>query len=145
MGQLIIKAKYKNKEYDCLIDEEDYEKVSQYKWYVDRDGYAFTAKPNLKMHQLILGKKEGYVIDHINHEKRDNRKSNLRHITRQANAMNMKKERGLYWSEKHNFWIVQIRINAKTKHIGCYKTKEKAREARKEAEQKYFKPIIEGK
>jgi hypothetical protein len=90
----------------------------------------------------VLGKKEGYVIDHINHNKLDNRKCNLRHITHQANVMHMQKERGVYWREDRGKWITQIRINAKTKHIGCFETREEALIARKEAESKYFRPII---
>lgn len=144
MDALTIKVKYKGKIFDALVDGEDYDETIQYKWYLDKDGYACTGKPhNIKMHQLIIGKREGYVIDHINHKKLDNRKCNLRHITRQSNAMNMKKERGIYWNEQRKKWIVQIRINAKTKHIGCYTTYEEAKQARKIAEEMYFKPIIE--
>ena len=107
----------------ATIDNEDYDKVSVHKWYLDKDGYAVTAYKvdkktyNLKMHQLIFGKKRGFVIDHINNVKLDNTKTNLRHITRQANAMNMEKQCGVYWNEQRKTYIVQIKINGKTKKI----------------------------
>ena len=133
----------------ALIDKEDFVLVNQYKWYFDKDGYAISAfkengkTKNIKMHQLIIGKKNGLIIDHINHNKLDNQKHNLRHITRQANAMNMEKKRGVYWNEQRKTYIIQIRINAKTKHVGCRKKLEDAILLRKKAEDEYFKPIIE--
>lgn len=132
----------------ALVDDSDYENISKYNWCLDKDGYAVSGlwvngkTKNIKMHQLIAGKIEGLVIDHINHNKLDNRKENLRHITRQANAMHMKKERGIYWNEQRQYYVVQIRLNGKTKHIGCTKNKEDAIKLRQEAEEKYFYPII---
>lgn len=143
MKEILIKDKI------ALVDNEDYEKVSKYTWYLDKDGYAIAVpwidnkSNNIKMHQIIAGREKGLVIDHINHDKLDNRKENLRHITRQANAMHMKKQRGIYWNEKRKTYIVQIRINAKTIHLGCRKNKEDAIKLRKEAEIKYFHPIIQ--
>lgn len=134
---------------DAIVDEQDKHLLSEYHWLFDKDGYVVATRKingktqNFKLHQLILGKKEGRVIDHINNNKLDNRRTNLRHITRQANAMNMKKERGVYFFKTRNKWIAQIKYDGKNRHIGCYDTKEEAIQARKEAERTYFTPYME--
>ena len=75
-----------------LIDAEDYERVKAKKWHFcnryarTRDGYN-----HIYMHQFILGKKEGFVIDHINRNVLDNRKSNLRHCLPAQNSQNRNK------------------------------------------------------
>ena len=77
----------------ALIDDEDYELVSQYKWCARwspgmRSYYAVTniRKPDgkrihLQMHRLITNAQKGEVVDHISHNTLDNRKSELRLCT----------------------------------------------------------------
>ncbi len=67
-------------EYVATIDEIDFELVSQYRWSAARQHtnvYAMTGR-GLFMHRLILGKREGFVTDHINGNGLDNRRCNLR-------------------------------------------------------------------
>lgn len=75
----------------ALIDGEDYERISNYRWYLDKDGYAITTRPTRRMHRLIMNAEPGTMLDHINGEKRDNRKANLRFCTAQQNTINRKK------------------------------------------------------
>lgn len=83
-----------------LIDDEDYSLVSQYKWgvsgirkngrlwlYVQGWSYALRQK-HVYLHRLILGAKKGQVVDHINGDRFDNRRSNLRICTLAENARN---------------------------------------------------------
>ena len=86
----------------ALIDDEDYERISKYKWhyadYLNGRGYAKTynrgSKPYLlRMHRFILGAKGGEKVDHINQNTLDNRKLNLRFVTQSQNMMNMKPRR----------------------------------------------------
>ena len=120
----------------ALIDKEDLEKIRQYRWSLTIHGYV---KNNyFYLHQLILGKKKGYVIDHINHDTLNNRKQNLRFVTRQQNGMNKKNIKGYYWSRKNNKWIAQIKINKKAINLGSFINEQDVINARKEAEQKYF-------
>ena len=80
----------------CLIDEEDFEYLDQFSWHFDTNGYVKTTVWNkekktnitLRMHQLLIGKQEGMLIDHINNNKADNRRSNLRHLTYRDNWFN---------------------------------------------------------
>ena len=88
---------------------------------------------------------KGMVVDHINHNGLDNRKSNLRICTNQENICNCEIPKnnksgckGVYWAKDKNKWTVQVTINNKTIYIGRYTNLEEAIEARKEASKKYY-------
>ena len=75
-----------------IFDLEDYDKIRDYFWSMD-DGYARTHDFNndfktLKLHRLVTGAKINDIVDHINRERRDNRKSNLRNVTSSQNTFN---------------------------------------------------------
>ncbi len=73
----------------ALVDDEDFEAVSRYRWRLHRDGYAQTGNnPNIYMHRLILQPPSGYVSDHINGDRLDNRRANLRSCTGTENTQN---------------------------------------------------------
>lgn len=74
-----------------LVDKKQFERVNKYKWHLAPGGYgqSMIQGNNRKMHHFIFQKpKEGYVIDHINEDKLDNRLSNLREITHSENNHN---------------------------------------------------------
>lgn len=75
-----------------IIDDEDYERVSQFKWHAAKNNIcAFYIKrwDGLMLHNFIMGlDKNGYTVDHINHDGLDNRKCNLRRCTRRQNLAN---------------------------------------------------------
>lgn len=104
-----------------LIDAEDYEKVAARKWRLDGKGYIITdlydpetrKKKTLSLHVMLMGKRKGKVIDHINRNKFDNRKSNLRHVTNRVNWLNSD-----YADKKY----LEKKLNAKR---GMYKDYEK--------------------
>ena len=79
---------------EFLIDSEDIPLVSKYHWYVNGNGYLFhrdakTRQPYY-MHRVILGltQDDDMVVDHLNHNKMDNRKYNIRTVTQAENCMN---------------------------------------------------------
>ena len=78
------------------VDDEDYERVSQYKWTAEKcskseNYYARNRTINTKMHRLIMGLgKSKLVVDHLNHKTLDNRKENLRVCTQKENLRNRK-------------------------------------------------------
>lgn len=132
-----------------LIDYEDFEKVSKYFWTYSI-GYAVRSKNKQPMHRFVLGlgKAERYKIevDHINRNRLDNRKSNLRIVTRQENMLNKSEYKnntsgikGVKWNKDRQKWQVQINHNKKRIHLGLYSDLEEAKKARLEAEKKYFK------
>ena len=70
---------------EIIFDANDYELVSSYHWRINNYGYA--QSKNIMMHRIILGNPCG-VVDHINHNRNDNRKKNLRICTKLQNAQN---------------------------------------------------------
>jgi hypothetical protein len=76
----------------AIVDAEDYERLSKYKWHVDKgDSTYYAARgivgKNFRMHREILNAPEGLVVDHRNHNGLDNRKKNLRLCTRSQNNL----------------------------------------------------------
>ncbi len=118
--------------YFALVDADDYEKLSQYKWHVNRKGdmlYACRSEKGkkIKMHRQILNAPPGMYCDHINHNGLDNRKANLRLCTPQQNSFNQRpshnstsKYKGVYWNSEARKWHAEIRHNGRLIHIGYY-------------------------
>jgi len=73
----------------ALVDDEDFSKVFRYNWR-QTGGYATTRHKGkqILLHHLVAGRHEGYVVDHINRNRLDNQKANLRHVTQQQNSLN---------------------------------------------------------
>lgn len=126
----------------AIVDPEDYEGLAKYKWFAKRcDGrfYAVRSKRNrnVKMHQVILGTKEGKVIDHINGNGLDNRKANVRFATSEQNSWNQRKQRsqssskykGVHWEKKRKEWRARIKYKGRSIHIGRFETEEEAARA----------------
>ena len=106
-----------------LYDEQDHETISQYKWHINDSGYAVWRgningnKKTIRMHRLIMNPPSDKVIDHINHNTLDNRRSNLLICTQSENMRNLSNQGKGYWYQKQNKnWVVEIC----GKHIGCF-------------------------
>ena len=136
--------------YWTLVDDEDFEWLNQWKWSLGSRGYVRRKKKQgnkiriILMHRLITQAPPDKQVDHINHNKLDNRKDNLRIVTNQENQMNRKigknNKSGILGVRRlRKKWQAFIGVNGKTKILGLYKKKEDALEARKKAENKYFK------
>ena len=102
MKQIALSANKKCKnagKYVALVDDEDYDRVSQYNWSVEINhdtAYAYrkvdvgnSKRQHIKMHRFIMGVINIEVdIDHKNQNGLDNQKSNLRVTTHQKNTFN---------------------------------------------------------
>lgn len=126
-----------------IIDLEDVEKIKNYKWSL-KNGYAFNTEVGL-LHRFLNEYPNDMVIDHINLNKLDNRRSNLRICTYSQNNMNTKIKssntsgtKGVWWNAKREKWIAEIMIDNKKYYLGEFINKEEAIKTRKEAEIKYF-------
>ena len=110
----------------ALIDPEDYDKVSAVgSWCIDSNGYVINHRAG-KLHQVIMGTRRGLEIDHINRNKLDNRKENLRFVTHRKNTQN-RKTNNTYW-RKNGRWSAYVCIDGKQKGIGTFDTQKKAQE-----------------
>ena len=137
-----------------LVDDDDYEKLNQYKWRLGRrsvvrhqvkEEYKSKKRKTILMHRMIMNPEEGYVVDHINHNIFDNRKENLRICTQQQNSFNRKKQKSAFHSKykgvsfykKTKKWMASIKLNNKNIYLGIYDEEENAAKAYKVAAKKY--------
>ena len=121
----------------ALVDDEDYDFLNQFKWHYS-NGYASKShgkRPNRKkltMHTLLLGAKEGFMIDHKNRNTLDNQKENLRHVTNSQNQMNAKKSKknGVSLSQYKGVTVNKpFRATIGRKTIGYFDTELEAAQA----------------
>ena len=89
--------------YECKVDAEDYEELAAHKWHIsvssNKTIYVSRTCSNRKkvlMHRIITNCPCDKIVDHINHDGLDNRKSNLRICDKRGNMINTKKIRGKY-------------------------------------------------
>lgn len=127
MAQLIITSN--GTEHLCLYDNEDHDLISRFTWSLHSDGYAVTyinGKAVL-MHRLILGIVDNplFEVDHINHDRLDNRRAMIRTCTRFENRRNSRKImkgssklKGVYRDGK--FFHSQILQCNRVKNLGRY-------------------------
>lgn len=129
---------------EFMFDLEDFELVQQYTWGIEHYGYVVTSVPKPhRLHRLIMSKYqeiEGFEIDHINHDKLDNRKCNLRVCTHQQNNHNQQLKssnttgyKGPWWDKRLRKWRATIKYDSRTVYLGYYETAELAALAYNEA------------
>lgn len=136
---------YTSNGYEFYFDLEDYDIIKNYTWniatgYVESDSYG----EKTKFHRLVMNCNETEKdVDHINHNTVDNRKGNLRIVTRSQNLMNTRLRKnntsgikGVYRS--NNKWIATIQKNKKRKYLGIFDNFDDAVLTRQQAEKKYF-------
>ncbi len=142
----------------ALVDDEDLEKVSICSWSFDRYARANVWNKELKkyeikyMHRVITGAPKGMDVDHINGDKLDNRKANLRVCTRSENLHNLKGKsrsksglRGAYRELNRGEgcrWFSQISVKGKMHHLGRFDTAEEAHEAYQKAHIEHYPHIV---
>lgn len=134
-----------NKNVYTCIDRDDYEKVKQYRWHLDTTGYVNNTRLGKRLHSLIMGKKEGFVIDHKDRNKLNNQKENLRFLRHHQNIFNQSLSKrntsgksGVYRT-KNGTWSAVLNVNRKQIHLGTFKDKKHAIIARELAEKSYYK------
>ena len=135
----------------AIVDDEDFELVSQYRWHAVKSRNTFYAATKCplptgpKMHALLMGKQPGYQIDHIDGNGLNNQRHNLRFVTAAQNAANTNPYRtntsgykGVMWRKYLNKWEVRIKVNGKRISLGYYTDKEAAARAYDAAAKEHF-------
>lgn len=125
-AEVILYDKYGCEKARALIDLGDIEKVGKYRWYATEKGYV-KSQNNLRLHRLVMNATEDYLVDHINRNPLDNRKSNLRMCTQAENSRNVGVSqanstgfKGVYFEKLNNKYRARIKYNGKRISLGCY-------------------------
>ena len=135
------------------IDNEDLHLLDKYTWRINAQGYLANRNINMRFHNFIMNRldcSDGKVTDHINQDKLDNRKSNLRLVSKQINAFNSKVRTdntsgytGVCWDKGKDMWMSRIHINGHGKFLGYYNTPERAYEVRLKKETEVLTQLLE--
>lgn len=125
-----------------LVDDEDYEHLSQYNWFYTNNGYAESRMGTgklQKLHRIIMKAPTGKEVDHINHNLLDNRKMNLRICTHKENMANRLRAKhnksgyiGVSWHLGAGKWQARAKKDGKDKHLGYFNNALDASKARNE-------------
>lgn len=137
----------------AIVDDEDFEFLSQWKWYVHGSGprtcYAERKSEGdhkrVPMHRVIMNTPKGLFTDHINGNGLDNRRCNLRICTTAENQYNARRRhsnrsgfKGVYYDKAVGKWRAAITINQKKIHLGRKDTPQEAHQLYVEAAKKHF-------
>ena len=144
-AEIILYDKQNNEIARALIDLEYVDLVKDYKWYLNAGNeYARNDQVGY-LHRFIMKPADDMIVDHINHNKLDNRCDNLRICTQQENAQNISIRSdntsgvtGVTWDKSRGKWAAYIHVNNKKKFLGRFKTKKEAIEMRRLAEIEYY-------
>ena len=115
-----------------LFDEQDKELLGDLKFHINvSTGYAQHNTTKAYMHRMIMGDPKGMMIDHINRNRLDNRRSNLRIVDCSGNMLNTKPREGKQSKyigvHKHqNGWRAKFQYKHKVYDGGVYPTEEEA-------------------
>ena len=125
----------------AVIDAADIDRVSSVSWH-ENNGYGRTGPRAGRsyMHHFILGWNgtRRVNVDHINRDKLDNRRSNLRIVSVGDNNNNFSPTRknnrsghcGIFWDQGRGRWLASARVNGKSRHIGRFVDQDDAITAR---------------
>lgn len=122
-----------------LVDDEDHEHLSQWRWQLSRGRYAHrtttSPKRSIYMHRELMGLELGDPrhVDHVNRKTFDNRKANLRIVTRAQQSQNLtpygkSKYRGVS-KHRDGKWIARVTLNGTTHYLGLFEGEEDAGKA----------------
>ena len=125
-----------------IVDDDVYDELNKHKWNMDRTGYARRlirlpdgSRKAIFMHRVINKTPDGLFTDHINHNKLDNRKENLRTVTQEQSKYNkmgyIRKihdipYKGVIFYPPTKRWCAYIQKDRKRKNIGYFHTIEEA-------------------
>jgi len=111
-----------------LVDKEDEHLIKNKRWRLNAYGY-----PIISIHSLLMTPPKGMVVDHINGNRLDNRKCNLRVCTHAENSMNTKIStantsgfKGVSKSRSGKKWRARLTVNRKIAYLGVFDSKEEA-------------------
>jgi hypothetical protein len=132
----------------AVVDDDMYDYLTCWDWhygngYARRAGWSEGEGKIVKMHHVVLPLKKGFEVDHINGDSLDNRRKNLRLVTRTQNSVNKRTQRnstsGFKGVNRHQGkWRAYICKDKKQIHLGVFDRKEDAAQAYDDAAGRLF-------
>jgi len=140
--------------YVAIVDDDDFDEVSQYKWHaVTKGGFPYAVRgvgkrPNrgkVSLHRVLLNAPDGMEVDHRNGDTLDCRRENLRLATHRQNAANRTLTpqsrsgfKGVYWYARDSRWAAQIRVAGTKMFLGYFEFAEDAARIYDDAAREHF-------
>lgn len=142
----------------AIVDDEDFERLNSFRWHVGTKGYVVHSRSRraegktpetIRMGRMVMDLQPGDLqqADHINGDKLDHQRSNLRVVTNAQNRQNLRAEgfksyagkptsscfRGVSFNKASGKWKAHIRIDGELKHLGVFVLEEDAGRAAAQA------------
>lgn len=149
----------------ALVSADDVYKVEMNSWRLDSHGYAIKSikengkTKNISLHHVVYKKPdEGMVIDHINRNKLDNRRENLREVSYSLNSANCGRRKSVKENRPYpgvrrlknrktgkiyDIWEVTIKFKEKFAYNGYFNNVDDAIKKRKELEKQLYGSVID--
>ena len=138
--------------YEAIIDADDVPLVEHLQWHaspIRTNTYALAAtwvngKTKLvRLHRIIMRPADGQVVDHIDGDGLNNRRSNLRFASHQQNNCNSKRRadnrsgvKGVFWDKQRRKWQAQISVGGRSIALGRFASLDAAAAAYADASQR---------
>lgn len=133
----------------AVVDAADAEWVNQWRWHLHSRGYAVRSVAvngnprQIFLHRELLGLprvRDGREVDHVDRDKLNNRRSNLRVVTHAQNVQNFPSHRGstsghrgVHWSSRKRKWVAKVRVNREQIFLGHFESEMDAAVAARDA------------
>lgn len=113
------------------IDDDDYAWAKNFTWHINPAGYVvrYTNKKQIRLHRAVMNAPDDLVVDHLDGDKLNCQKRNLRICTQSVNAKNLHGIKGYTFDKSRNKWLVRYH----EKFYGRYSTEEEAAKAYRNA------------
>lgn len=130
-----------------LVDDDTPPEVMAASWHIDATGYVrgrFAGRVQ-HLHRVLIAVPAGFVVDHINGDKLDNRRVNLRTCRQAENSRNTPRKRnntsgvtGVSWDTTRQRWLAHIKVDRKFINLGWHDSLDAAAQARAAGEREHF-------
>lgn len=129
---------------ECVVDTSDLQRLQAFdhKWCAFWSETAKTwyvycrageGRRMVMLHRFLLETPDHLHVDHQDHNGLNNRRNNIRNVTRSVNQLNNRKQinntsgyRGVRWDKSRELWVATVKVQRKTRHLGRFEDIEEA-------------------